>query len=90
MRNGCGDESQLTSYSCFCTDWHLKFRFDISTDVVSRCGPGLVAQATSAVEVFKKYCEIGIPASLTRTVTTRAGRLMRRHSWVVFVRVFLT
>lgn len=59
MQNGCGDDSELTSYSCFCTDSYSKFSWDISTAALSRCGSAMAAQATSAVEVFHAYCLSG-------------------------------
>lgn len=67
MQKGCGDDSRLTSYTCFCTESFSKFTFDISTEIVSRCGTGLVAQATSALDVFNKYCAIGVDAGITPT-----------------------
>jgi len=74
MWNGCGDDSGLTSYSCFCTDSYSKFSWDISTAVVSHCGDGLAAQATSAVSVFHEYCASGTTqlfktAAATKTAT---------------------
>jgi len=75
MQNGCGDGSDLTSYSCFCTDSYSKFSWDISTAVGANCGPSPNAQAqiTSAVGVFEEYCAHGTtqletaPALLTTT-----------------------
>lgn len=60
MANGCGDGSRRTSYSCFCTASFFKFRWDISTAVVSNCGITSTAQATSAVRVFEDYCALGL------------------------------
>ncbi|KAK5655130.1 hypothetical protein OQA88_6029 [Cercophora sp. LCS_1] len=61
MRNGCGDGSDLTSYSCFCTDSYSKFSWDISTAVSANCGssPDARAQVKSAVGVFEEYCNNG-------------------------------
>jgi len=77
MQNGCGDGSDLTSYSCFCTDSYSKFSWDISTAVGANCGPSSNAQAqiTSAVGVFEEYCAYGttqleaVPAVLTTSTT---------------------
>lgn len=75
MQNGCGDGSDLTSYSCFCTDSYRNFSWDISTAVSGNCAasPGAQAQITSAVGVFEEYCANGttqletVPAALTTT-----------------------
>lgn len=64
MYKGCGDDSRLTSYTCFCTDSFSKFSFDISTEVLSQCGSGLAPQATRAVEVFTEYCSVGVTSGL--------------------------
>ncbi|KAK3681308.1 hypothetical protein B0T22DRAFT_445518 [Podospora appendiculata] len=69
MFNGCGDDSQLTSYSCFCTDSYSKFSWDISTAVVAGCGSSRIDQATSAVDVFHGYCRDGT-LQLTRSCCT--------------------
>jgi hypothetical protein len=74
MWNGCGDNSDLTSYSCFCTDSFSKFSWDISTAIVSSCGSGLgAAQATSAVSVFHNYCANGTTQLTTVAVATAAS-----------------
>lgn len=67
MENGCRDGSQLTSYSCFCTDSYQKFNFDISTAVLAQCGRTISAQAMSAVKVFQDYCIIDTEADLSTT-----------------------
>jgi hypothetical protein len=75
MWNGCGDNSELTSYSCFCTDSYSKFSWDISTAVVGSCGSAFgAAQATSAVSVFHNYCANGTTQlSSSAVVTTAMG-----------------
>lgn len=71
MWNGCGDNSELTSFSCFCTDSYSKFSWDISTAVVASCGLVLgPVQATSAVSVFHNYCANGTTQLVTATATT--------------------
>jgi hypothetical protein len=58
MWNGCGDGSDLASYSCFCTDSYSKFRWDISTSVSKNCR-SLPTQVAIAVGVFEEYCASG-------------------------------
>ncbi|KAK1751101.1 hypothetical protein QBC47DRAFT_406357 [Echria macrotheca] len=69
MWNGCGGGSDLTSYSCFCTDSYSKFRWDISTSVKRNC-PSLPTQVTSAVAVFEEYCASG--TTQLRLVTAKS------------------
>jgi len=74
MWNGCGDDSRLTSFSCFCTDSYSKFSWDISTAVVASCGPGFAqAQATSAVSVFHNYCANGTTQLITAPSAMTTG-----------------
>ncbi|KAK5651887.1 hypothetical protein OQA88_11546 [Cercophora sp. LCS_1] len=71
MWNGCGDGSQLTSFSCFCTDSYSKFSWDISTAVVAGCDKDVgAAQATSAVGVFHSYCANGTTQLSTAALAT--------------------
>jgi len=74
MVGGCGDNSEMTSYDCFCVSSYSKFSWDISTAVVSNCGSELAAQATGAVAVFQEYCASGttqlpVPVIPTPTAT---------------------
>ena len=74
MWNGCGDDSKLTSFSCFCTDSYSKFSWDISTAVIASCGPEFApAQATSAVSVFHNYCANGTTQLTTATSVMATG-----------------
>lgn len=75
MWNGCGDDSQLTSYSCFCTDSYLKFMFDISPAIISSCGSAQTAQVASAVDLFERYCAIGVDHASLVTVTCRLSEI---------------
>lgn len=43
--SGCGDDSQLTSFACFCVDSSSEFSSIISTAVVDKCQSG-VKEAT--------------------------------------------
>ncbi|KAK1749691.1 hypothetical protein QBC47DRAFT_395489 [Echria macrotheca] len=66
---GCRDNSEMTSFACFCTRSYSKISWDISTAVVDQCGgtgvstaaaaAAAVVQATSAVDVFHRYCADG-------------------------------
>lgn len=58
MSYGCGDGSHTTSYGCFCTSSSSYFSAFISSNVLNQCG-GNVAEATSAVDVFNAYCQLG-------------------------------
>jgi hypothetical protein len=91
MQLGCGDDSHLTSYSCFCTDSYLKFGYVISTAITQACegtsvttdgsmGGIAPAQATSAIEVFKKYCDLGVNAELVAGTGTSCKYAWSRHS----------
>lgn len=80
MWGGCGDGSQLTSYSCFCTDSYSRFSWQISTAVVENCGSGEETLATSAVEVFHSYCTYGSqqltdPRYAVTPSTTSSGKI---------------
>ncbi|KAM7202608.1 hypothetical protein V8F20_004397 [Naviculisporaceae sp. PSN 640] len=73
MWSGCGDGSQLTSFSCFCTDSYSKFSWEISTAVVAGCDDDKQELASSAVGLFHEYCTKG-PEQLTKTTsTTKTG-----------------
>ncbi|KAJ4335157.1 hypothetical protein N0V87_006311 [Didymella glomerata] len=64
--SGCGDEQQLTSFSCFCVEQYSHISSVISTAVQDYCAAQattLTASATaplpevtSAIEVFNSYC----------------------------------
>lgn len=67
MDKGCGDGGELTSYSCFCTASSSYYSALISTVVMAHCvGNSSVAQASSAVDVFQSYCEVGATALQSR------------------------
>jgi len=75
MWNGCGDDSLLTSFSCFCTDSYSKFSWDISTAVLAGCGgaeSSASGQATSAVGIFHDYCRDGTSQLLTTATSAPA------------------
>ena len=55
----CGDGSQLTSYACFCYQSSAKASSMIGKHVMTAC-PQFPQQNTSALEVFSKYCELGV------------------------------
>jgi hypothetical protein len=61
METGCGDDSQTTSYSCFCYDSSSFFRNMIGTQVT--CSDQM--QVTSAQNVFDKYCQMGLTMGVT-------------------------
>ncbi|KAK4213582.1 hypothetical protein QBC37DRAFT_373961, partial [Rhypophila decipiens] len=71
MDSGCGDGSELTSFSCFCTDSYSRFSWEISTAVVGNCDDQ--NHASSAVDVFNDYCVHGSEQLLVLT-TTAEGR----------------
>lgn len=74
MWSGCGDGSQLTSFSCFCTDSYSKFSWEISTAVVGSCdsdSDDKEGLASSAVGVFHEYCTKG-PEQLKLDSTSTA------------------
>lgn len=64
--SGCGDDQQLTSFSCFCIEQSSHISSIISTAVQDYCAAKattLTASATaplpevtSAIEVFNSYC----------------------------------
>jgi hypothetical protein len=62
MSNGCGDDSQYTSYACFCYESSAKFSSMIGAHVSSACNPKFPQQNSSAVEVFSSYCKQGAVA----------------------------
>ncbi|KAF2690689.1 hypothetical protein K458DRAFT_398690 [Lentithecium fluviatile CBS 122367] len=63
--SGCGDDQQLTSFSCFCIDQSSMMSSVISTAVEDSCAANATAtvtssgtppEVTSAIEVFDSYC----------------------------------
>jgi hypothetical protein len=62
MSNGCGDDSQYTSYACFCYESSAKFSSMIGAHVSSACNPKFPQQNSSAIEVFSSYCKQGAVA----------------------------
>lgn len=58
MESGCGDGSQTTSYACFCIASSITFNTIISKAVASNCNNDTV-QASSALDVFHSYCQLG-------------------------------
>lgn len=85
MKDGCGDGSRTTSYSCFCTDSSSHFSRDISTRVASACLPETTGAVGAAAEVFSSYCALGLngtsvalnstvaPATTSQTSATRSS-----------------
>ena len=70
--SGCGDDGQLTSYTCFCTDSSSVISSVISTAVMTSCGSASASdQASSALSVFSGYCALGVEAGLK--ITSTAG-----------------
>jgi hypothetical protein len=59
MSNGCGDNTALTSYKCFCTSSSSYFSSLISTEVLAQC-LGNSTDASQAVDVFSSYCAVGV------------------------------
>jgi len=59
MSSGCGDNTALTSYKCFCTSSSSYFSSLISTEVLAQCS-GNSADASQAVDVFSSYCAVGV------------------------------
>jgi hypothetical protein len=63
MVSGCGDGGRTTSYACFCYSSSTNFDYMISAQVASACSDQ--AQATSAQDVFAKYCQKGVTMGVT-------------------------
>ncbi len=63
MNYGCGDNSELTSYACFCSTSSAYFSSVIGEQVRTACGTARGSdeqQVTAdAVGVFSRYCEMG-------------------------------
>lgn len=57
MSSGCGDGNQMTSYGCFCYSSSTYYNSMIGAEVATACDDQ--SQATSAQDVFDKYCQIG-------------------------------
>jgi hypothetical protein len=71
MYSGCGDGTQTTSYDCFCSQSSSQFDSIISKAIVNKC-PSATADATSALEVFASYCQLGDAISSTTANATAA------------------
>lgn len=67
MVDGCGDGGELTSYSCFCTQSSSRIAMTISAQVMSNCPDSSSAAATSALDVFESYCQLGDSRRYTLT-----------------------
>jgi hypothetical protein len=70
MSDGCGDQSQMTSYLCFCQTSSSYFDSFISSRIARTCNDQ--AQASLGQAVFSKYCQVGstsgrIPACKSAT-----------------------
>jgi hypothetical protein len=63
MASGCGDNSRMTSYACFCYSSSSKYDYLISAQVSTACNDQ--AQASSAQDVFGKYCQMGATRGIT-------------------------
>lgn len=53
----------MTSYVCFCYDSSTYYNSLIGAEVSTACNGQ--AQATSAQDVFSKYCQIGVTRGIT-------------------------
>ncbi|KAF3761198.1 hypothetical protein M406DRAFT_348469 [Cryphonectria parasitica EP155] len=63
--SGCGDHGALTSYTCFCTDSSSLFSYEITSAISESCATSIwSAQATSAIQIFNSYCDLGVEAGL--------------------------
>lgn len=70
--SGCGDGGATTSYTCFCTDSSSHFSSVITSAISHSCATSIwSAQASSAIQVFDSYCDLGVEAGLA---TTTAGQ----------------
>ncbi|KAF2635914.1 hypothetical protein P280DRAFT_484278 [Massarina eburnea CBS 473.64] len=77
--SGCGDNRQLTSFSCFCIEQSTMMASVISTAVQASCAAKETAmasitsplpQVTQALDVFNSYCARSTELSLYQTSTT--------------------
>jgi hypothetical protein len=74
--SGCGDGGALTSYSCFCYASSAAFASIISTAVVENCTqatPTPQLEASSAVQVFSSYCQLGTQLGYPNPSATSAS-----------------
>jgi hypothetical protein len=62
MLSGCGDDSQMTSYLCFCYSSSTFFDSLISNEIATTCSDQ--PQASLAQDVFNRYCQIGVTRSV--------------------------
>jgi hypothetical protein len=69
--SGCGDEMQLTSFSCFCIDSSTAFASIISTAIVEQCGSDAMATTTRGT---------GSMMTTTNVMGNVAGRVRARAS----------
>ena len=76
MSRGCGDNNEVTSQNCFCTSSYSYFNSLISKTVSEQCSGG--AQASSAGDVFERYCDQVRKAS--SEVKQTAGKFRRLRS----------
>ena len=75
MDSGCGDNQMTTSYACFCYQSSAVFSSIISRAVMATCSND-TAGATTALEVFSSYCELGA-IELQST-----GKLVKNGDWM--------
>lgn len=69
MSSGCGDDGALTSYTCFCNASSSTMREIINSAVTIQCrNTSPTEQASSALDVFERYCAIGVEAGLVVTM----------------------
>ncbi|PSR99075.1 hypothetical protein BD289DRAFT_54900 [Coniella lustricola] len=72
--SGCGDGGALTSYTCFCTNSSSFFSYEITSAISESCASSVwSAQASSAIQVFDSYCDLGVEAGLA-TTTANSGQ----------------
>lgn len=72
MVSGCGDDSQLTSYNCFCSTNSSQFVDIIAIAVEDECRPR-GTEVTSATSFFSAYFQVGNKSVATVTKTSDDG-----------------
>lgn len=81
MSSGCGDGGVYTSKACFCQESRLDMESTIISAVSEQCN-GAMANASSAIAVFKAYC--GATTTLdepaTGTNALPAHQQLARHT----------
>ena len=83
MVDGCGDGGHITSYSCFCTASSSHYDQVISSSVASSCTADSSPAASSALNVFASYCELGsgLGTCFSLEHPTQEAKIQRQRSW---------